>query len=92
MSIGDNTRQIILGRLAKSQDLSEIRYCKELWIQTHEYKSLCFIGLTSQLAFDRKAFFINTKKYEEDGLKSRLTPNVLLSLRRAVINEEFSVI
>ena len=44
------------------------------------------------MAFDRKAFFIHTKSDINDGFQTRLTPNVLLALRRAIITEELSVI
>ena len=91
MGIGDNTRQIILGRLAKSHSLSEIDYCQELWIQTHSYKSICFIGLTSHLVFDRKAFFIHsTHEDMRSDIYDCLNSDVVLSLRRAIITVSYT--
>ncbi|MEP6343970.1 MAG: helix-turn-helix transcriptional regulator [Maricaulaceae bacterium] len=93
MTIGVNTRQIILEKLAISQTLSEIEYCQELWLQTHGYNSISFIGLTAQLAFDRNAYFIHSNKNDvRNVIENRLTPEFLLPLRRALITEDMSFI
>ena len=63
MRIGENTRHIISRRLAQSTSHAEIDYCLELWVQTHGYKQIHFIGLTSQLAFNRNAFFIHSQDH-----------------------------
>lgn len=86
MGIGDNTRQIIIGRLAKSNSLSEIDYCLELWVQTHSFRHVHFIGLTSQLAFNRRAFFIHSQdpKLIED-ISQQLNSDEIIKLRQSII-------
>lgn len=93
MAIGENTRQILLGRLAKSHSLPEIEYCQELWVQTHGYKAMGFIGLMSQLAFDRQSFFIQSHHANMKAqIENKLASEHLLLLRRAIITEETSEI
>ena len=86
MGIGDNTRQIIRGRLSQSDDLSEVDYCLELWVQTHSFHRVHFIGLTSQLAFNRRAYFIHSHDQDfKDKLDEKLDNEKIMALRQSVI-------
>ena len=89
MGIGENTRQIIMGRLAQSTSLSEIDYCLELWVQTHSFRQVHFLGLTSQLAFNRRAFFIHSHDISfKEKLNSYLNDEVVIALRQCLILEK----
>jgi len=88
MGIGDNTRQIIIRRLSHSQTLQEIDFCLELWMQTHSYKQAHFIGLTSQLAFDRSAYFIHSAdKNMINEIEGQLKALGVMALRQKVITQ-----
>jgi DNA-binding CsgD family transcriptional regulator len=89
MGIGDNTRQIILRRLSQSQSLQEIDYCLELWVQTHGFRQAYFIGLTSQIAFDRNAYFIHA--HDEEAIRAieeQLKSGGVMALRQNVISRQ----
>lgn len=86
MGIGDNTRHIILRRLAQTQSLQEIDFCLELWMQTHSFKQVNFIGLTSQIAFDRNAYFIHSNDDEiTEAVKALFKGSGAMTLRKNII-------
>jgi len=91
MGIGDNTRQIIIRRLSQSQSLQEIDFCLELWMQTHSYSQVHFIGLTSQIAFDRSAYFIHSDDSDViEMIEDQLKDSGVMTLRQKVISRQQS--
>lgn len=92
MGIGDNTRQIIIRRLSHSQSMQEIDFCLELWMQTHSYKQAHFVGLTSQIAFDRSAYFIHSN--DADAIKQIEEPlkgSGVMAMRQKAIMQRQSM-
>lgn len=93
MSIGENTRNIILKQLAKLDNILEIDYCLELWVQTHGFKAIHFIGLTSQIAFNRRAFFIHSQDENFiDQLTEKLQNETIVNLRQSIILNKYSAV
>lgn len=92
MGIGDNTRQIIIRRLSQTQSLAEIDFCLELWMQTHSYKHACFIGLSSQIAFNRNAYFIHSSEPSTlPVIEAWLKDIGTITLRQKIISHDKSI-
>jgi len=55
-------------------------------MQTHSYKQVHFIGLTSQIAFDRNAYFIHSDDSDTvKAVKEQLKDSGVITLRQKVI-------
>lgn len=86
MALGDTTRHIILKQLTQNCSLSDIEYCLEIWLQTHEFSGAYFIGLMPQLAYNRKSFFQYNFHFSESLTK--IDDTISVQLRQAIIRHE----
>jgi len=90
MTLGDTTRNIILNQLTQLCDVSDIEYCLEIWLQTHNLSGAYFIGLMPQVIYHSDNYFVYNAHFPSP--LPHIKDAMIQPLRRAIIDRNFLAI